>query len=64
LLESLHLKRFNTIGCKMKIYQERLREINFIELLLAFRDENAEAQDFELKDLAGQRNEEQKALLK
>lgn len=32
----------------MKIYQERLREINFLELLLAFRDENAEAEDFEL----------------
>lgn len=48
LLESLFLKRFNTIGCKMKIYQERLRELNFLELLLAFRDENAEADDFEL----------------
>ena len=44
-MDSLILKRFNTVGCKMKIYQERLREINFIEILLALRDERAETVD-------------------
>lgn len=27
LNESLSMKKFNLIGCKMKVYQERMREI-------------------------------------
>jgi hypothetical protein len=35
--ESVTLKKFNLIGCKMRIYQERMKELSFIELLTSFR---------------------------
>jgi hypothetical protein len=38
LNESLTMKKFNLVGCKMKVYLERLREINFLELVSFFRE--------------------------
>lgn len=45
LVDSLNLKKFNLVGCKMKIYQERMKELNFLELmdnLRAKRDDEEE----------------------
>ena len=38
--DSLQQKRMNLLGCKMKIYQERLRQIQFLEILSRFKDLN------------------------
>lgn len=43
--ESLTLKKFNLIGCKMRIYQERLKEINFVKLLLTLQGVQEEQDD-------------------
>ena len=32
------MKKFNLVGCKMKVYQERMKEIHFLELLQTFRE--------------------------
>lgn len=36
--ECLQNKKINLLGCKMKIYQERLRQIQFIEILCRFKE--------------------------
>ncbi|CDW85605.1 UNKNOWN [Stylonychia lemnae] len=38
LNESLVMKKFNLVGCKMKVYQERMKEINFLEMIQQFRE--------------------------
>jgi hypothetical protein len=40
LNENLSLRKINLVGCKMKIYQERLKDINFLELVSILRDED------------------------
>ena len=40
LNESLAIKKFNLVGCKMKVYQERMKEINFLEMLSMFREDD------------------------
>jgi|TARA_B110000285_G_C14942588_1_gene522760 hypothetical protein len=35
--DSLQQKRVNLLGCKMKIYQERMRQIQFLEILSRFK---------------------------
>lgn len=37
--ESITLKKFNLVGCKMKIYQERLKHLNFLDLLSLLKDD-------------------------
>ena len=38
--DSLQQKRMNLLGCKMKIYQERMRQIQFLEILSRFKHLN------------------------
>ena len=35
--ETLQQKRMNLLGCKMKIYQERLRQIQFLEIISRYK---------------------------
>lgn len=35
--ETLQQKRVNLLGCKMKIYQERMRQIQFLEIISRFK---------------------------
>lgn len=36
--DSLQNKKMNLLGCKMKIYQERLRQMQFLEILTRFKE--------------------------
>lgn len=36
--DSLQHKKMNLLGCKMKIYQERLRQIQFLEVLNKYKE--------------------------
>lgn len=38
--ESLQLKKVNLLGCKMKIYQERMRQVQFLEILSRYKTIN------------------------
>lgn len=45
LVDSLSLKKFNLVGCKMKIYQERMKELNFLELMETMRERRDEDEE-------------------
>ena len=38
--DSLNLRKINLIGCKMKIYQERLRNTSFLSIIDNFKKED------------------------
>jgi hypothetical protein len=38
--DSLQQKRLCLLGCKMKIYQERMRQIQFLEILTRYKEIN------------------------
>ncbi len=38
LNETLTMKKFNLVGCKMKIYQERMRQMSFLDLITIFKE--------------------------
>jgi hypothetical protein len=40
LNESLTMKKFNLVGCKMKIYQERMRQMSFLEMITTFKKDD------------------------
>ncbi|TNV87452.1 hypothetical protein FGO68_gene14540 [Halteria grandinella] len=61
LIDSLTLKKFNLVGCKMKIYQERMKELNFLELMDTLRARREEDDEAPLSEQSLQR---QKELLK
>ena len=35
--DTLQQKKMNLLGCKMKIYQERMRQIQFLEILSRYK---------------------------
>ena len=40
LQDSLNLRKINLIGCKMKIYQESMRNTSFLSILENFKKED------------------------
>ena len=52
--DSLQHKKLNLLGCKMKIYQERMRQIQFLDIMARFKKLNKfeHAHEIDKADLA------------